>query len=354
MNIYRNIKQLKDNKYKGYIFFCREEKKQSTGFLRPVFKNHENSCSKEYSRPVMVICETVNICCNDCIICPYSTTTREKQVMSIEIFEKILKDYSEMGGGKLSLTPKMGDIFFDDLLIERLDVIKKYPKITGISVTTNAILSDRFSDKELKQIVTSFQRMLISVYGIDNEEYMLMTRRDTYQRMIDNLSRIIKVSRKPNVIRLGFRLLKERSKSEIESWIITNFHKKIPYNVTNHYMDWGGSLDSKKLLPFSAKWKQAKVNASQCIIPLVACLIFSNGDVSFCSCNDYAIKEEFRLGNISNQTLSEIINSNKNENLWKSPLNLPKSCKFCVSHRAFNNLENYSYLFDDPQEFIGG
>lgn len=352
MNIYQNVKQLVETRYKDSVFFYHDGKAPEQPFSYTGVRHYEHSTI--LSRPVMVICETVNICCNDCIICPYSSMTRKKETMPAELFEKVLKDYSDMGGGKLSLTPKMGDIFFDDLLIERLDLIKKYPKITGISVTTNAILSDQFSDKELQEIVSSFEKIMISVYGIDAEEYFLMTRRDTYQRMIDNIARILSVSKRPHAIELGFRFLKQRLQSDVDGWILKNFHKKIASNVTSHFMDWGGSLDSTKMLPFSGKWRQKKANAIQCVIPLAACQIFSNGDVSFCSCNDYDIKEEFRLGNIADHTLTEIINSPKNEKLWASPLYLPKSCKFCGSHRSFTKLENYSYVFENPLEFIGG
>jgi MoaA/NifB/PqqE/SkfB family radical SAM enzyme len=354
MDIYRHVKQLRETKYKGAIFFNCEEEKPGEPFLKAGPDNREHPCLTVFSRPVMVICETVNSCCNDCIICPYRSMTRKKETMPLELFEKLLKDYSAMGGGKLSLTPKMGDIFFDELLIERLDLIKKYPKITGISVTTNAILSDQFSDKELQDIVSSFEKIMISVYGIDAEEYFLMTRRNTYQRMIDTIARILSVSKRPHAIELGFRLLKQRSQSDVDAWIMKNFHTKIASNVTSLFMDWGGSLDATKMLPFSGKWRCGKANVSQCLIPLAACLIFSNGDVSFCSCNDYDIKDEFRLGNIADHTLGEIINSPKNEKLWASPLNLPKSCKFCGSHRSFKKLENYSYVFENPLEFIGG
>jgi sulfatase maturation enzyme AslB (radical SAM superfamily) len=119
-------------------------------------------------------------------------------------------------------------------------------------------------------------------------------------------------------------------------------------------MDWGGSLDAAQHLPLSGRWQQARVNAIQCVNPLAACQVFVNGDVSFCSCNDHTIKEEFWLGNIAQNSLTEIINSPKNAKLWESPLNLPRSCKFCMSHRAINKQETDAYLFEDPLEFIGG
>jgi MoaA/NifB/PqqE/SkfB family radical SAM enzyme len=354
MNIYRNVKQLNNKRYSDKLYFpCPKiaSGEQVFGDGQPETTSSDGALC---SRPLMVICETVNICCNNCVICPYGTMTRKKEVMSLELFKKLLVDYSAMGGGKLSLTPKMGDIFFDTRLLKRLELVRNYPKITGLSVTTNAIMADRFTDGELRGILSSFERVHISVYGLDPEEYTLMTRRDTYQRMGDNIRRILALAPRSCTIMLGFRLLRERSAAEIEAWILKNFSAKTPHDVTGTFMDWGGSLDASQPLPLDGKWRPARANASQCIIPLAACLVFSNGDVSFCSCNDYAIKEEFRLGSIAKNSLAEIINSPKNAKLWESPLNLPRSCKFCSSHRAFANLHAYAYVFEDPCEFIGG
>jgi MoaA/NifB/PqqE/SkfB family radical SAM enzyme len=280
--------------------------------------------------------------------------TRKKEIMPLKLFEKVLQDYSDMGGGKLSLTPKQGDIFFDKFLLNRLDLIKKYPKISGISVTTNAILSDQLTDQELKRVIDSFERIHISIYGIDEEEYSLMTQRDTYNRMLKNVQRIISLIDNVDSIIFGFRFLKLHSSHEVEEWIMQHFHKKINYGETNIYMDWGGSINSTNSLPFQGIWRQRKEGQSQCLIPLSACMIYSNGDVSFCSCNDFDIKDEFLLGNISKKSLTEIINSPKNRQLWSSPTNLPVSCKKCVSYRPFSDVDKYSFMFEKPIDFIGG
>ena len=354
MDVFKNVDYLKNKEILKFLYFTKSKVPRLSNFIKTIVPNSDPVFQTQYSRPLMIICETVNICCNDCIICPYSKMTRKKEIMPLELFEKVLHDYSDMGGGKLSLTPKVGDIFFDKFLLERLYLIKKYSKITGLSVTTNTIISDQFNDAELEKIVNSFERLHISIYGIDEEEYTLMTRRNTYLRMVKNIQRILHLSKKPDSIVFGFRFLKPHSPSEINQWILENFHQNIPYGQANIYMDWCGSLDPKKQLPFHAKWMKREKTTSQCIIPLVACQIFSNGDVSFCSCNDYDIKEELVLGNISYRTLTQIFNSSKNKKLWSSSIDLPISCKKCISYRPFSELENNEYVFEKPIDFIGG
>ena len=88
-------------------------------------------------RPLAISVETINICNNDCIICPYSAQTRKRRTMAMDLFEKAIRDYQEIGGGPVSLTPLVGEAFLDKHLLRRLRFMKQAPSITKVSVTTN-------------------------------------------------------------------------------------------------------------------------------------------------------------------------------------------------------------------------
>src|SRR5260221_2881 len=98
--------------------------------------------------------------------------------MPMELFEKAVQDYSDMGGGFLSLTPVVGDVFLDKLLPERLRLLEKYPAIRDIGMTTNAVMVYQYNDSNLRFILNRFSRISISVYGMAPDEYSLMTQRD--------------------------------------------------------------------------------------------------------------------------------------------------------------------------------
>jgi radical SAM protein with 4Fe4S-binding SPASM domain len=352
MNVFRNLPELQNKKYQNYLFYRLNE----STFLNKISGEEKlkDIFLPKKSRPVMLLCETVNICNNNCVICAYGKMTRRKETMSLELFEKVLRDYSEMGGGKLSLTPVVGDIFMDKLLVERLDLIKRYPKIISISVTTNAVLSDRYSDNELKHILGQFDKLHISIYGMDEEEYRLITNRSSYLRMISSVKRLIELTEDKNKISFGFRLFKKYSESDMANWIKHNFNEVIPYGYTNSYANWGGVINDNIQLPFSGEWLKKQINCSQCLIPLVACQVFSNGDVSFCSCCDYDIIDDLKLGNIKDQTLSSIYNSKKTRSLWNFSKKFPEFCKMCTFHKPLSDLQKYDFMFRDPFSFIGG
>jgi radical SAM protein with 4Fe4S-binding SPASM domain len=277
---------------------------------------------------------------------------RNKIIMPIERFEKVLHDYSEMGGGYLSLTPR-GELFLDPILVERVSLIDKYPRIKGVSVTTNAVPIDRFSDRDLRQVLNSFIRINISIYGLDCEEYSLMTRRDFYSRVVSNIKKITKlIDRDKTLISFGFRLLKKHSEKDIGDWIKKNFGMDdIPYGYTYAYTNWRGALDDKILLPFEGKWQKRVQGKDHCLMPLVECVVYSNGDVSYCPCTEFDMIDEFKLGNIDDQSLSDIFNSDKNNKLWSS---LPKPCLSCSFYKPITQLSQHSSAFQDPISLIGG
>jgi len=161
-------------------------------------------------RPLALTVETINICNNDCIICPYSLQRRSKQTMSIELFAKTIRDYVEIGGGNLGLTPMTGEIFLDKFLQARLDLIRSEPSITSVSAISNASTVHRFSDDKLSELLDGFDRISISVYGLDAEEYEVMTRKAQYERMVNGIVRILALGGTDKVS-LAIRHLKVRS-----------------------------------------------------------------------------------------------------------------------------------------------
>ena len=306
----------------------------------------------EKNRPVMLSIETVNICNNDCIICAYSEMNRKKNVMTLEVFKKVLIDYSSMGGGVFTLTPVVGDIFLDHLLYERYKMIEKYPLILQPSFTTNAIKSIHINDDNLKYILKNTKTIHISIYGMDPEEYRLMTKRDEYNLLITSIKRIIFLVDDIKKIKLGFRSLKEYTDESYSTWILDNFSCSLPYGYTNTYGNWG-VLNTNTALPFSAKWIDNNDDKKQCLLPLVSYQVFVDGKVSFCPCDDFENDEELNIGSIIEDTLLNICNSDRVINLWDFKNNIPNFCKKCTFYMPIEAIKNNEYLFSDPQKFFG-
>jgi len=350
MDVYKHVDSLKSVPYEKYLLYKKEKYPIFSSLNRYQNLKLLDMLYGHFSRPIMLDCETINTCTNDCIVCAYGMMKREKLIMPIERFEKVLHDYSDMGGGNLSLSPR-GEIFLDPLFAKRMSLLDKYPRIKSVSVTTNAVPLDRFSDKELRRILNSFIRIHISIYGLDSEEYCLMTRRDFYSRVVSNIKKIIELTNRDKTsIAFGFRLLKGHTEKDIADWIKTNFdNDDIPFGYTYSYTNWRGALNDP--LPFEGKWQKRVQGESHCLLPLVQSLIYSNGDVTYCPCTEFDTIEEFKLGNIDDQSLQEMFNSNKNKNLWTS---LPKTCLSCSYYRPITQPSQVVGAFEDPLSVIGG
>jgi MoaA/NifB/PqqE/SkfB family radical SAM enzyme len=311
--------------------------------------------------------ETVNVCNNDCIICAYGDQSRPKKRMSPELFGKVLADYQEMGGGYVSLTPLVGDVFMDSQLDERIAYMQECDFVTGIGFTTNAVMAHRLSDEKLRAIVTPLKHLSISIYGLDQEEYEAMTRKNTYREMIDSIRRILSIATFP--VTLSFRALKTRTETELLDWLKTELgvapeeigpekgrHRISINSFIGTYGNWGKYSKENRPLPYDAVWGafERQPVRPQCMIPLLAFLVFSNGNVSFCNCDNFDDTEELRLGNVNDDTLSNIYNNAKTKSLWNwAQSGVPAFCQNCSFHIPMSFLSSRPDTLTNPYGLVG-
>jgi sulfatase maturation enzyme AslB (radical SAM superfamily) len=310
-------------------------------------------------RPLTLTVETVNICNNDCIICPYSAQTRRKQTMTMPLFEKVVQDYAEIGGGQIGLTPMVGEIFLDKLLLKRLQMLTEHPSITEISAITNASMVNLYSDNELAAILTKFARLNVSIYGLDAEEFTLMTRKASYEQFYEGLRRILAILGPEKVLLCG-RQLKARSESEVEIWLqrlaqgLGVDASRLKFSGTQTFANWG-HFDTNIPLPLNAKWSPARVNHEQCALPLISAQVLSDGTTSFCGCANFDGKSELNVGNIAETSLREMMRSDRVTNLWNWPqCGVPEFCKTCTFHMPIEKLAGCFKAFSDPLGTFGG
>ena len=299
-------------------------------------------------RPIALFIETINLCTNDCIVCAHDKMTRKKQIMPMDLFEKCIKQYEEMGGGYISLTPEIGEVFLDKFLCQRIKLLNGENSITGVSFTSNATKLHHYRDGDLSDILNGISRIQISMYGMDREEYFTMTRRDYYKDVVKNIQRIVSLIDDRKKIVIGFRCLKKRPLDDVQKWIEDNFHVKLAFGWAEKYANWGNSLNTHQPLPFDGQWYEDRINTEQCLLPILAMLVFVNGDVSFCPCCDYNGNKELHIGNIKMNNLIDMYSSRKTCLLWKFDRCMPDICRQCTFHVPFSTLENWKSVFENP------
>jgi MoaA/NifB/PqqE/SkfB family radical SAM enzyme len=308
-------------------------------------------------RPLMISIETINICNNDCVICPYSAQTRKRRTMTRDLFEKAIRDYGGIGGGPVSLTPLVGEAFLDKHLLGRLAFMRKTPSITKVSVTTNAVMVSRYDDDELKTLLQHIDRVKVSVYGLDREEYAIMTKKDEYDVFRHSLIRILSLANPESVV-IGIRQLRQRSQEAIDLWkaeIERDAGVAVEIaSYANEYANWS-HFDTLKPLPLGATWRPVSQNTKQCGIPLLGVQIMSDGRVSFCACANFDGTPDLVIGDLNENSLAEILDSSLVADLWDWPrCGVPEFCKSCSFHLPLEQIASVGWAYRDPTRFIGG
>jgi MoaA/NifB/PqqE/SkfB family radical SAM enzyme len=329
--VFGNIEELNQERFKA-IFSCGDKQ-----------------------RPLFLHLETVNICNLRCVICPYVSMQRPKETMPMELFDRIIDDYLAIGGGDVGLTPSVGDVFLDKMLVQRIRSLRTKPGVKSIGFVTNAGNAGVLSDDDLAYVINECTRINISVYGLDEEENAAMTRRlGKYDQILAQMKRIVSLNEKATIV-FAFRLLKPDADARARSWMIENFGIVHHHDVLTQFSNWGGAIDTSEPLPLGGSW----VNADEmetvstglpCAYPLLHLKVAVNGDVKFCSCIDYDSHPENIIGNVKEASLVDIYNGAKARKLWREGLSI---CKGCTHYKPVKVFSEHFNLLGDPIGSLG-
>lgn len=310
-------------------------------------------------RPLSLFCETVNICNAECVMCPYSCQTRSKGTMSDELFKEVIRQYVEIGGGYLSLTPMVGDILLDKRLPQRLKLLQEVGGTIIPSVTSNLFALGAWDDDTVVQMLQTFRMLHVSCYGISPEEHRTITRRDYYDTFREQIRRLLRLKKESGAtadISIGFRLLYEHSQEQILEFQIRELGQIIPTTgACSAYCNWGNTM--KGPLPGQAHFIPANHNMSTCLFLTMAMMIYWNGAVSACACCDFDGTPDLFLGALGkNNTITDLFNSDKNRQLWRLHQEgaLPGYCEHCSFHGPLHTLNAEHPLLANIYAFIGG
>jgi radical SAM protein with 4Fe4S-binding SPASM domain len=165
---------------------------------------------------------------------------------------------------------------------------------------------------------------------------------------------------------MEFRLLDKKSPEKLLEWLKNEVMQGVDSNTwisktrinssITDYANWGMYNNSNNPLTGDAKWIpfQKLDNRPQCLIPMLACIVLSNGNVSFCPCDNFDDVEELRLGNIMEHSLASLYNSPRAQELWQwKKYGTPAFCKNCSFHIPLSLLQETPSILTDPHQIVG-
>ena len=261
--------------------------------------------------------EPTNMCNYHCTMCPRELHSRKQGIMSMELYNDIIKQIVDLGAKRLVLN-NFGEPFVDPTLEEKIKIAKDNNLNTYL--VTNASLFHRKSsyDKTKTKIQAAIDNGLdelrLSFYGKTKDRYKKIMVGGNFDRVLENIKLLQKYKGKCEV---SHYMLEFDEKEDVNS-----YPQEIK-DVVNYYEIW-------KPHNWGDAYKYRELNTTEkrsCGRPQNGALHINWSGVVVPCCFDY--DEKIILGDASKESILDILNGKKYNDLRKA-------------HNE-NNYNNYSF-----------
>ena len=269
--------------------------------------------------PLFLQIETINVCNASCIFCAYSAMERKQGVMSLELFRKVVRDYVRMGGGPVCLTPIVGDALLDPHFLERLEILREYPEIKQVTVTTNGIALERYSDQDLCRLLERLYCLQLSIGGLDAQTYRTMFGVDRFAQVMRGAKRLLELNKTvadPAHLSFAFRTndrtFETRFKDRLDRFRGQGVHVSHIWSYANY----SGTVqedEERKLVVYGSRGKKR----IRCVSPSMNMTVCWDGTITACGCADFQ-GDKLTIGHVERESLAEAWSGKKRAALLES------------------------------------
>lgn len=280
---------------------------------------------------ITVSVEPNNVCNSQCVMCPYHKMTRKKEIMSMELFQKIIDDCVGCGVKKFNLN-FYNEPFLDPFIFDRI----KYLKSKGVRTqlfSNGSVLDDEKINKILE---SGLNDLKFSIDAATKETYEKIRIGLVFEKTVSNIESL--VSRKKelgcNGPKISLVFVRQKlNESEVDDFKLywENKVDNIIISFDDNRNDTSSFLQKENLIPYPCRklWTELAVT--------------SDGKVVLC-CVDYDGK--IIQGDFNTQYLKEIWEGQKLKYIRDLHLNFKANqidiCKNCV-HPYRMNLTRWWY-----------
>ena len=226
-----------------------------------------------------LVIEGYNVCNLRCVMCPYPVMTREKILMSMELFQKIIDD-AVTNNIRVVCLNDYNEPLLDSLLFERI----KYAKSKDIQVTFNSN-GCLLTDEKISALLNSgLDSVYFSVDGGTKEAYESVRIGANFEKTRDNIVRLIKERNRRGLQKPSVFITFATQKSNYHSIkAFRSFWQGLANGVSINEVD-SRSIDG--LLPAELNKRNHPRHLYPCPRLFNEMCVLSNGKVALC-CMDY-------------------------------------------------------------------
>ena len=269
------------------------------------------------SYPLVLQIQTQSYCNGRCIICPYSSVSKELEqgFMEWSLFEKIAGELSSATQLSMIGFALQNEPLLDTRLFDWIKHVKSISPDKQCVVTTNGEPLDRFSMEQIKQ--SEVDRLVISLNAFTKEMYGKINVGLDFDKVMVNVSNLLADPSLRPKVELSFRLTEENSaevRSAVRYWKARGVRTRV-MGITNragslvNYEDVRLKIASDNIPPHKRFWRHTMSGLRGvlgCEIPFHRMDILFNGEALMC-CQDW--NRSVTVGNAATASIKEIWNS---------------------------------------------
>src|SRR5579872_2424332 len=307
----------------------RIEEAQATAHMEGIVK----------ARPIQINIETTTLCNARCTFCAYPKISRPKTVMTMEMLEKVCRDFEALGGGLLGLSPMMSDPLVDPFVMDRIRLVnERFPTII-LHMFTNLIGLPRLSDDEVVLLLRSLRHINVSIGGLEAEGYAEMFGVNKFDAVYKSLLRLGNLNRSigsPCQLILNVRTNKVAATEQHPRMAVIRASGYRVMGIASEFSDFGGIV-TQDHVPNGIKI--VKVDRSQervpCLIAMSYMGVAPDGKVAGCACFDG--RDATTIGDVSLASLGDIWASARAKQFRYafSAGSIPDICKTCAFYLPY-------------------
>jgi len=281
--------------------------------------------------------EVTNVCNSRCGFCANRVMRRPRMAMPMSLFIQAVDELAAMGVSEIDFNCTVGEPLLDPHLLERARSVRRYPQFEGLGFVTTLQWLHRFDLEAFFE--AGFTWLGVSTTLSGRETYRAFFGVDAYERMLDNLERLIVANgrrARPMWIGIGLKPTGESARTIMRhpdyQRIRRVYGASLDRAVRERNLfvdDWGGAVQLPRGLrkrPLIPRRKRP------CRLLYSGLAVFSNGVVGACACRDFEANSELVLGQVGRDRLSQLWGGEKLYRLradWRERNVVPAICRRC-------------------------
>lgn len=183
--------------------------------------------------PSHLAIETTNFCNGKCVFCPSRYMTRNRGIMSMALFRKLINDAYTLGSIEFITHGGMGEPLIDESIAEKIS-IEKSVLGSRVQLHTNGSMLNK--DNIQKLFDAGLDVLSISLNAFNNTTYKNTTGLD-YEKVCQNVKNVFKIKEKLQAV-TDIRITMVRTESMLQEEVdnFLDYWKSFTPNVAVHIM----------------------------------------------------------------------------------------------------------------------